>query len=208
MLWAATPTCTPGRSAAQARSASVRARKVSTSGSQNRRWPGSGSRRSRPVIGRGKQHDLEAALDGRLGQRDRHRVGLAVRSAVGLVDDVVKLADGAVAGSRHLRVDAPADVAHRLGVVLSGEPVHLGAPAPEVIARMRALADPAQVELERMAVRVGHARNRNQPASHGRVGAAIWTLPSKRSRASSRTYTGSPATNAASTGLRPSRYGI
>ena len=146
------------------------------------------------VVGGREQHDLEPLGDRSLRERDRHRVRLVVRRPVGLVDDIVKLADRAVAGSGHLRVHALADGAHRVGIVAAGEPVHLIAPAPEVIAGMWPFGHPAQVELERVAVRVRHRRHAR--ASH---------RPSNLARASSRTNTGSPATNAANTGLWPKR---
>ena len=155
---------TPLRRRAHARSRRRAQGTSSTSGSQKRRWPGSGrAPGAAAVVGRGQQHDLQSACQGRLRQRDRHRVGLGVGRPVRLVNDVVKLAHRAIAGGRHLAVDSLADGAHRVRVMAAGEPVHLVAPAPEVIAGVRPLADPAQVELERVAVGVGHRGNRRAP---------------------------------------------
>ena len=55
-----------------------------------------------------------------------------------------------------------------------------------------------QVDLEGMAVRVGHGRDRQGP--HDRGHPLI-----RRCASASRTYTGSPAISAINTGLRPSR---
>ena len=55
-------------------------------------------------------------------------------------------------------------------VKLAGETVHLGAPTPEVVGTLRrgrgTLAGPAQPDLERMAVRVGHRRDRDGRCAH------------------------------------------
>ena len=63
------------------------------------RW-GSRSAPSQPArcVGGREQHDPQPRRDRRLGDRDRHRVRVVVRRPVGLVVDVVELADGAVAG--------------------------------------------------------------------------------------------------------------
>ena len=110
------------------------------------------------VIGRGQQDDGQSRS--RAGDGERHRVRLLVRRAVGLVVDVVELADGAVAGGGHLGVDAAGHLAHRVRVERLGQPVHLLAPAPEVVVRpLAALADAPQVALERVRVHVGHRRD-------------------------------------------------
>ncbi len=151
------------------------------------------------VVGGGDQHDLQAMGARGLGQGDRHRVGLGVRAPVGLVVDVVELADRAVARVGHLAVGARAGVAHRVGVVFAGEAEHLGAPAPEVVgpvrSRRRALARAAQVDLERVAVRVDHRRDVGGRAHRARILHA----------ASGRTCAGRPSMNTAATGLRPKR---
>ena len=92
-------------------------------GSQKRRWPGSGGRSARPSR-RGDRRRAAArsrspAATAASRDRDRHRVGLLVRRSVGPVVDVVELAHRAVAGRRHLGVNAPRDRAHRLGVELA-----------------------------------------------------------------------------------------
>ena len=56
------------------------------------------------VIRRRKQHDRQTGVDGGLRDRVRHRVRLGIRGAVGLVVDVVELADDGVSGADHLAV--------------------------------------------------------------------------------------------------------
>jgi hypothetical protein len=112
-------------------------------------------------VGGGQQHDREAGRRGGVGHRERHRVRLLVRRAVGAVVNVVELADGTVAGRRHLAVDAARDVVHARGVEPLGERVHALAPAPEIVVRaLAALPDPAQVALEGVRVHVRHRRDR------------------------------------------------
>ena len=102
------------RPAAQPRSASMRSRNASTAGRRSAAAPGGRPPRPAAVIG-GRQQLISArAARAASRQRDRHRVGLVVGRPVGLVVDVVKLADGAVAGRRHLRRRRGADLAHRL----------------------------------------------------------------------------------------------
>ena len=114
------------------------------------------------VVGGREQHDPQVGR--RLGNRQRHRVRVLVRRPVGPVVDVVELADRAVAGRGHLGVYAAGDLAHRVRLERAGQPVHLLAPAPEVVLRLAALADAAQVALERVRVHVRHRRD-PQPAS-------------------------------------------
>ena len=202
-LCTATPTPTPGRPEAHARRPSSRSRNVSTSGRRSaaaRGWARDPGRRGgrRPAAARSP-----ARADRGLGQRDRHRVGLRVGSAVGLVVHVVKLAHRAVAGRRHLRVHPLAHGAHRVGVVLAGEPVHLRPPAPEVVARM---APPAARRSPR---RSSWKAWLWALAIAGTVAVLIAAvLPPRDPRAAasaSRTYTGSPPSNTIATGLWPSR---
>ncbi len=105
------------------------------------------------VVGGGQQHDLDPGLQRRLGHGDRHRVRFRVRRAVGLMVDVVELADGAVAGTHHLGVDGKRDGVHRVGIELGHRVEHRLAPAPEVVGRRGgadALGGAAHVALERM----------------------------------------------------------
>ena len=107
------------------------------------------------VVGRGQQDHGQSR--GCPGDGERHRVRLLVRRAVGPVVHVVELADGAVARGRHLGVHPAGDLAHRVGLERVREPVHLLAPAPEVVVRpLAALADAPQIALERVRVHVGH----------------------------------------------------
>ena len=126
----------------------------------SRRPTGRGSARARRG-GRRRAAGRSAARGGRrLGDGERHRVRLLVRRPVGPVVHVVELADGAVAGGGHLGVDAAGDLAHRVRLERPGQPVHLLAPAPEVVVRpLAALADAPQVALERVRVHVGHRRD-------------------------------------------------
>ena len=105
---------------------------------------------------RGAGRSRSPARARRLGDRDRHRVRVLVRRAVGPVVDVVELADRAVAGRGHLGVDAPGRVPHRRRVVRAREPVHRLAPGPEVVGGVRLgrrpLGGAAQVALERVRV--------------------------------------------------------
>ncbi len=118
------------------------------------------------VIGRGQQDDGQSRSGA--GDGERHRVRLLVRRAVGPVVDVVELADGAVAGGGHLGVDVAGDLAHRFRLERLGQPVHLLAPAPEVVVRpLAALADAPQVALEGVRVHVGHRRDPHRASSCG-----------------------------------------
>ncbi len=113
------------------------------------------------VVGGWQQHDLDARLLRGMRNRDRHRVGLRVRPAIGLVMDVVELADGAVTRPHHLRVDGERDRVHRVRVEPGDRVEHRGPPAPEVVVRGGAwpLRDPAQVALERVRVHIDHRRD-------------------------------------------------
>ena len=70
----------------------------------------------------------------------------------------MKLADGAVARRHHLAIRLPLPRgAHRVGIELAGQPVHLGAPRPEIVAiGGQPLGASAQSPLERVRVGVGH----------------------------------------------------
>ena len=64
-------------------------------------------------VGGEQQHDPQPDVLGRLADRLGERVGPLVRRAVGLVVDVVELADRRVAGVAHLREAAAGDVVDR-----------------------------------------------------------------------------------------------
>ncbi len=121
------------------------------------------------VIRRRKQHNRETGVDGGLGDGVRHRVRLVVRRTVGLVVDVVELADDGVAGADHLAVGLERDRAHRLRVERLREREHLGAPRPEVVVgagRSGALGATAESSLERVGVRVRHPGDRDGRDGH------------------------------------------
>ena len=78
-----------------------------------------------------EQGDPDPGLLGRLDQRERHRVGLVVRRAAGLVPQVVELAHRGDPGAAHLPVRRDRELEVRVRVEPLGRGVHLLPPGPE-----------------------------------------------------------------------------
>ena len=104
-----------------------------------------------------EQADPDPHLVGRSQQRLAHLVGVVVRRPVGLVVQVVELADRADAGRAHLGVGVAGELEVRLRRELRGHGVHLLAPGPE--RSPLGLRPPAQCPVERVRVTVGEARD-------------------------------------------------
>ena len=119
-------------------------------------WPGA-------VIGDPEQRDSQPlplrGVDHRIGEDRAVRVG----RAVGLVVDVVELADGAHAGRGELAERDSCDRRDRLRREGGRRAVHLTAPRPKVVARVRTatLRRAAHGALERVAVCGGECRQTN-----------------------------------------------
>ena len=82
-------------------------------------------------IDRVEQRDADAGIGGRRQQRIAHRVGVVVRRAVGLVVDIVELADRGLTGHRHLREHGAGQAVVAVGVEAGGRRVHDLSPGPE-----------------------------------------------------------------------------
>jgi len=114
---------------------------------------------------RGLPHPLEPATGiGDVERRvcDPRGVGSLRGGICGLEPEVVELADRREAGGAHLAVHLPVERAHRLGRLTLRLGQHPVAPGPEVAAR----GAPAKRPLERVAVRVHEARERDH-SCHG-----------------------------------------
>ena len=145
------------------------------------------------------QHDPKPLRERGFGDGDGHLVRVVVRRPVGLVVDVVELADGAVAPADHLLEGRRGRLVHRARVERLRQPVHGLAPAPEVVpgrGSCRPLPDPAQAALKRVRVGVRHRRD-HVPAGWLRHRSGLRCLRARRSAR--------PARKTASTGLWPSR---
>ena len=112
--------------------------------------------------GQQSQADAGALRSTHKGQRERGVVG--IRTAIGVVVHIVKLADRRVAGLDHFDVEAERDGFHLRRVEPQRETVHQGAPAPEaVLLSIDALAaefsEAGDGTLKGMRVKIGHARD-------------------------------------------------
>src|SRR5215208_2555542 len=105
------------------------------------------------AVRRVKEHELDAGLGGRIGNRERL-----------LETEVVELPDGGVARGDELAVGANVVAPHMFGSLAGGEREHRVAPGPEVAAR--ALAP--QSALEGVTVRVDEPRQRER-LRHARI---------------------------------------
>ncbi len=106
-----------------------------------------------------EQGQPDPGVLGRRGERGAHLVGVGVGPPVGLVMQVVELADGGDARQRHLRVGGAGQRQQRVGVEALGDVVHGVAPGPEVASLIMGPA--AQGAVEGVGVGVGQARQRD-----------------------------------------------
>ena len=83
-----------------------------------------------------QQGQTDAGIGGGRDQGARHRGRVVVWVAVGLVVQVVELADGGVAGFQHFRVELHRHGVQRIGIQPAGEAVHQLAPGPEAVGRI------------------------------------------------------------------------
>jgi hypothetical protein len=114
-----------------------------------------------------EQGDAHTGVGCRGDERCAHRVRVAVRLTVGLVVQVVELADARDAGEGHLGERRPGEPVVRLGIEGGRKPVHLVAPGPERSDAVVGAA--AQGSVEGVAVGVGQARQ-GEPGEPDRVG--------------------------------------
>ena len=182
-LWAATPTLDAVDRARPVRAARRHAR--GTSRRRGRRTaagprPAARSPPSQPLrwYAAGSITTGSRAGDRRLGHRASHLVGIRVRRAVGLMMDIVELADGAVAAACISAYVWPASACIASGSS-PGEPEHLRPPRPEVVATIRRepLRPATQPALERVRVGVDHRRDER----HSSILAATRTAASASS---------------------------
>ena len=126
---------------------------------------------ARPQVARVEQRDANACRRCCLEQHLAHLVRLRIRRAAAIVVQVVELADAGEPGQHHLGERRRGQVAVRVGVEPVGKRVHPIAPRPERAGlAMRAAA---QRPMERVAVRVGHSRQRQPGEPVGIRSAAI-----------------------------------
>ena len=118
-----------------------------------------------------QQRQADAGLAGGVGQRPRQLERVGVRRAVGVVLQVVELADLRVAAAQQLDVQLRRDRAQLLRRDAQRDAVHAVAPRPEVVVRTRRAARPGR---RRRAGTRGCARSTRPGSSrageHGGVG--------------------------------------
>ena len=132
-----------------------------------------------------EQRDPEPRTSRRLDQRVAHRVGVVVRRAVGLVVEVVELADSRDPGGDHLAERDGGQVEIAVGVQARCDVVHLLAPGPE--GPPAPLRPPAQRAVEGVAVAVREPGD-GEPGEGGGAVLGIAgrpAIPSLRSRCNS-----------------------
>ena len=114
-----------------------------------------GLREAGALVEHRQQRQADARVLGGGLQRVAHRERVGVRRAVGLVLQVVELADVGVAAGQQLAVEVRGDGLHVVRGHGAGHAVHAVAPAPEVVARVLApLRQAGEGALEGVAVRV------------------------------------------------------
>ncbi len=110
-------------------------------------------------VERRQQRETDARFVGRFDQRERHRGRIVVRRAIGLVMQIVELADLRVARLEHLDVELRCDRLEIVGPDAAGERVHHLAPRPEAVVGVRlALGEAGHRTLERVRMQVREAR--------------------------------------------------
>ena len=124
--------------------------------------------------GQQRQADAGALCGTHQGERKRRVVG--IRTAIGIMVNVMKFADRRVAGLQHLDVEAERDGFHLRGVEPQREPVHQAAPTPEAVVLPigtlpAKFGEAGNGTLEGMRMQVGHAGN-DRPARDRHAGFA------------------------------------
>ena len=134
--------------------------------------PLSGRRSRAPEAAMGvedrQQRQPDPGLGGRGGDPHSEFGRVIVGAPVGLVMQVVELGHRSEAAFQHFDEGQGRDGLHVLGREPSREAIHLLAPGPEmIVAPAPALGQPGKAALEGVAMKVGHARQRDPAALLG-----------------------------------------
>ncbi len=133
-------------------------------------------RRRAAEIGVGIEHRQQGQADTGLvgggGNPCTHLGSIGIGAAVGIVVQVMELADAGEAAFQHFHVGLGGDGLHRVRTQMGQEAVHQLAPAPEAVTVTAAdLGQASHAALEGMAVQVGQARHQDAGAGVAVLGA-------------------------------------